>query len=274
MKKTKNIMAEYEAFLFRKELSAGTRQIYINQALLLLQFLDGREATKDNLILYKELLDSSHLAVPTQNLYITAINSFLKYSGCDDCMLRARRVQRKNSLHNVLNLEEYGKLLDYAVKSRRMKYYYIMKTLGITGIRISELRYFTVEGLNEEVLYVHNKGKTREIYLPDKLIKALREYCQSAGINNGTIFRGNKEVPISRIAVYKMFIKIADMTGVSKKKAHPHSFRHLFALTYLEQYGNLSELSDILGHSSLEITRIYTMSTAQEKRRRMNELDL
>lgn len=116
-------------------------------------------------------------------------------------------------------------------------------------------------------------GKTREVYLPEGLAADIKDYCNANSIRSGVIFRGNRQRPISRNAVYQMLIHFADMVGIDKEKAHPHSFRHLFAVTYMKQYANLTELADILGHSSLETTRIYTATTAEERRRRLEGLN-
>ena len=145
--------------------------------------------------------------------------------------------------------------------------------LVFTGIRISELAFLTVEVLSLGKFIVGNKGKTREVYLPAKLVVELKDYCKMEEIENGVIFKGNQQKAISRIAVYKMLVYMADMAGVEKKKAHPHSFRHLFAITYMKQYADLTKLADTLGHSSLETTRIYTTTTAEEKRSKLDGLD-
>lgn len=144
----------------------------------------------------------------------------------------------------------------------------------MTGIRIGELKFFTVEILEKQAIQVTGKKKTREVYLPDKLIRELKAYCSHAGIESGVIFRGRKGKPLNRVTVYNMFARLADMTGVPKEKVHPHNFRHLFALTYMENYANLFELADLLGHSSLETTRIYARSTMEKKRQRMDKLGL
>lgn len=267
-------MEEYRAYLFRKELSAGTEEIYVRQACMLLDFLNGRAITKEEMIAYKKYLSEKGLAVSTLNLYIVAANSYLKYAGHEDCRVKTQQIQRRQSLENIISMEEYRRLLAYAKESGREKYYYIMKTLALTGIRISELQFFTVEILDKEMIIVNNKGKSREVYLPDKLLKELRDYCSKEKIESGAIFKGNRTGQISRIGVYKMLARMAAQLGIAKEKVHPHSFRHLFAITYMNRYGNLSELSDILGHSSLETTRIYAATSIQEKRRKMEELGL
>ncbi len=271
MKDTKD-MREYAEYLFEKELSEGTISIYVRQAHLLLAYLDGRSITRKEMIQYKRHLGEKDRKVSTTNLYIVAVNSYLKYAGFAHCTIKTERLQKSRCLENVISMEEYRKMLSYAKESGRSKYYYILRVLVFTGIRISELSSLTVEVLSLGKFTVGNKGKTRVVYLAPKLIDELMEYCKMEKIQQGVIFTGKDRQPISRVAVYKMFIFLADMTGIEKKKAHPHSFRHLFAVTYMKQYADLTGLADILGHSSLETTRIYTATTAEEKRSRLNEL--
>ncbi len=266
-------LQKYADFLFQKELSEGTIRIYVRQAALLLDFLDGRPVTKKETIGYKKYLLSQNKKMTTVNLYIVAVNSYLKYAGYGNCTVKTERLQRSRCLENVINMEEYRHILSYAKESGRFKYYYIIRVLAFTGIRISELSFLTVEVLSLGKFMVGNKGRTRDVYLPAKLVVELKNYCKMEEIENGVIFKGNRQKAISRIAVYKMLVHLADMAGVEKKRVHPHSFRHLFAITYMKQYADLTELADILGHSSLETTRIYTTTTAEEKRSKLDRLE-
>lgn len=273
MEKTKEIKA-YAEYLKMEELAEGTRYMYLREAMQLWEYLAGRKITKSRMIEYKELLLQNGNAPSTVNLHIAAVNRYLRYMGKRDCTLKALRIQTRHSLENMLTLEEYKALLKYAKESGKEKYYLILRTLAMTGIRISELQFFTVEVLEKKVIMVTGKQKTREICIPENLIRELRIYLYENGIEDGHIFRGDKENAISRIAVYKMLVKMADMIGIEKGKVHPHSLRHLFAITYMEHYGNLFELADLLGHSSLETTRIYVRSTVEKKCQRINDLGL
>jgi len=268
----KGKLKEYEDYLFQKELSGGTISIYKRQAELLLTYLDGRPVTRKEMIAYKNHLIGQNRKVSTTNLHIVAANSYIKYAGYADCTIRTCRLQKNRCLENVISMEEYRRILLYTKESGRMKYYYIMKALAFTGMRVSELSFLTVEVLAAGKFAVDNKGKTRYIYLSTGLTEELSAYCREEKIESGVIFMGKNKNPISRIAVYKMLIHLADLAGIEKKKAHPHSFRHLFAVTYMNQYANLTELADLLGHSSLETTRIYTVTTAEEKRKRLDGL--
>lgn len=267
-------MKGYAEYLTENELSESTKEIYLREAGRLEKYMGKEEITKRRMLVYKGHLESFGYVPTTRNLQIVAVNRYLRYLGYSECTLKTNRMQGRQSLKNILTMEEYQRLLTYAKKSGREKYYAIMRTLAVTGIRIGELKYFTVEVLAQQMVQVTNKKKTREICLPDKLIEELRIYCYHTGIESGIIFRGREGKPIDRTTVYKMLRRMADMVGISKEKVHPHSFRHLFAITYMENYANLFELADLLGHSSLETTRIYARSTISEKRQRINELGL
>lgn len=264
----------YEEFLKQSDLSNYTRQVYLREAKKFVNYLNGQDVTKERTLQYKRSLQDKNLAPATINLYIIAVNRYLKYLECEQASVKTLRVQKKNSIENVINRKEYQKLLDYAKSSGRMKYYYIMKTLALTGIRVSELRYITVENLETGTMQVYNKGKIRDVYLPDILIRELKNFCKEEKKTDGIVFQGRGGDPINRITVYKMLAYLGDMVGIKKEKVHPHSFRHFFAVSYMERYGNLAELADLLGHTSIETTRIYTTSTVEEKRRKLNNLGL
>lgn len=269
-----NEMRMYAEYLLEAELSENTREVYLREAKSFLEFLGERKITKKETIEYKKHLLARGRKPSSINLYIVAVNRYLKFAGFENCMIKTEKLQKRHCPENIIDKEEYKKMLDYTKETGNNKYYCIMRTLALTGIRISELSDCTVEALAQGKFMTSNKGKQREVYLPDKLICNLLEYCELERIETGPIFMGNTGRAISRAAVYKMFVHIADMTGISKEKVHPHSFRHLFAVTYMEQYSNLFELADLLGHSSLEVTRVYTSSTVKEKRGRMNLLNL
>ena len=273
MKSTKELES-YADYLLQRELALQTRDIYLKQAENFLNFLGDRAVTKKETIAYKQLLLNQNHKISTINLHIVALNSYLKYAGCSEFSVKTIKVQNRMCPDNIITLEEYRNLLICAKESGRDKYYCIMRTLALTGIRVSELSGCTVESLKKGSFLIYNKGKNREIYLPDKLVAELSEYCIQEGICKGVIFRGNTGKSISRTAVYKMLTQLADYVGIPKYRAHPHSFRHLFAITYMQKYSNLFELADLLGHSSLETTRIYTTTTAEEKRKKINRLEL
>lgn len=255
----------YEEFLEESGLSHNTIILYVARAKEFLKTCKGWETDKRIIVQYVEQMQE-HYKPRTVNLYIISMNHYLKWSGYQEYTVRTRRIQAKRSLNNILSLQEYFLLLEHAKKTGRIKYYMIMKVLAGTGIRVSELGYFTIAAIKAGNVDVYNKGKTREIYIPESLSKLLLEYSREQQIEEGILFEGAKGRPISRNAVWQMLTKIAEEAGIDKRKANPHSFRHLFAKTYMNKYGNLAELGDILGHASLETTRIYTTSTVEENR--------
>ena len=264
----------YEEYLKQSELAEHTRQVYLREAEKFELYLSGEEITKERTMLYKQKLQDENLSPATINLYIIAVNRYLRFMECGNAAIRTLKVQRKCSLENVISRKEYHELLDYAKSSGRKKYYYIMRTLALTGIRVSELQYITVETLEDGRVQVYNKGKIRDVYLPDVLICELKTFCRDEKETDGTIFRGRGGEPINRVTVYKMIAYMGDMVGIKKEKVHPHSFRHFFAISYMERYGNLAELADLLGHTSIETTRIYTTTTVEEKCKKLNNLGL
>lgn len=184
-----NELKVYAEYLMECELAARTQEIYLQEAEKLEKYLQNDTITKKKLLGYKELLEASGYAITTLNQRIIAANRYLRYLGYEDCALKTNRLQSRQSLNHMLTKKEYQILLDYAKESGREKYYALMRTLAMTGIRIGELKFFTVEILEKRVIQVTGKKKTREIYLPDKLIQELKTYCSHAGIEGGVIFR-------------------------------------------------------------------------------------
>lgn len=271
---TKEKMDRYACYLIQKELAGNTRTVYLRQAKLFLEYVDGREITKEDTMAYKQKLIAGGKSPASINLYITALNCYLKYEGMEGCYIKTVRFRKNQCPDNIISAEEYQRMLLCARQCGYQKYYCIMRTLAVTGIRISELSGCTVEALHQGKLVICSKGRLREVYLPEKLVSELEGYCAEERIASGAVFLGNRNSPISRNAVYKMLVHMADMEEIPRQKVHPHSFRHLFAVTYMKQYADLPELADIMGHASLETTRIYTRNTSDERRKRMNELKL
>lgn len=262
----------YKQHLEERELSKSTIRTYMSCTKDFIKYLGRHKITKKVVMDYKNALLQKY-KIATVNLYIIAVNQFLCFVGEEGCTVKTGKRQRRQSIDNVITEQDYKILLEYASETGREKYYLIMKTLAMTGIRVSELRYITVDTLARGYTQVNNKGKIREIYLPDNLIRQIYTYCNKEKITKGVIFRGNKDAPISRTAVWQMLKHMADMVGINKEKVYPHSFRHFFALSYMNRFSNIFELADILGHSSLETTRIYTTASIEQKRKRMGELE-
>lgn len=263
----------FEEYLHSIDLSVHSISLYSSQARKFENYLNGRCITADLLKDYINILTETH-SPGTINTYIIAINHYLKWKGCIQFKRKTRKIQKKQSLDNVLSKEEYQTLLSYAKESGREKYYLIMRVLAGTGMRISELLSMTVDMIRNNQIIVYNKSKYREIYIAESLKTEILKYCENKRITTGYIFKGRKTETMNRHSIWEMLKKLADMTGVPQEHVYPHSFRHLFAKTYMMKYGNIAELASLLGHSSLEVTRIYTLTSAAEKRKEIEQLGL
>lgn len=228
---------------------------------------DG-EITKDDVLLFKKVISEGKYKPRSINSYIVAVNKFLKWCGNEDMKVKKLKMQQKNSIDNIISISDYKRLLRFAKKMNYEDIYMIMKIIATTGIRISELRFFTVEGIKSFYIHVRNKGKDRDIILTQELARELRRYCRDNNIKSGRIFN------LGDVAIWRKLKKIAGAARVNKEKVHAHSFRHLFAKEFMAEYNNALELADILGHSSLETTRIYTRSTNEEKRKKLEHMKL
>lgn len=234
---------------------------------------DSAEITKSHVLQYKTYICSGIYKTSSINSYIIAINKYLKWVGEPALTVKIIKQQRKSSLEDVVNRSDYKRLLRYAKKIGAIDIYYIMRVLASTGIRIDELKFITVNSLKLSYIRVNNKGKEREISIPQDLVRDLKKYCLSTGTKSGYVFQSSiKNNIVCKSTVWRKMKKIAGLARVNKSKVHAHSFRHLFAKEYMAKYNNAIELADILGHSSLETTRIYTRSTSFEKRKKIETL--
>lgn len=266
-------LAAYEKQMKIDELSERTIKKYLFDVK---QWLDSQDKkiNMESMLAYKQSLTKTY-AVSSVNSKLISVNRYLKWLKYDELILKTQRMQPKTDIENIISKEEYSRMLDFAKRTNRMKMYYVMRTIAMTGIRIGELKYITVSALENGRAEVYNKGKYRMIYISRTLSEELLEYCKACGIAEGIVFHGrNKGNNISAVGVWKNMKSIAEKSNVPSEKAYPHSLRHLFAKTYMEKVGDVTELSDLLGHSRLETTWIYTRTTSEEKRRRLERLDL
>lgn len=268
-------LREFITELKYAEKSPNTLKKYECNILVFIGFLSGEKIiTKDDVLSFKQTLIELKFKTSTINSYIIAVNKYLKWLGCGELVVKQLKQQRKGSLEEVISLIDYKRMLRFAKALNRMDIYFIMKILVMTGIRISELRFFTVESLKTNYILVTNKGKERSIILRQDLVRELRKYCRENNIKTGYIFPGQaKGKMIHESTIWRNMQKIAGSAKIKKIKIHAHSFRHLFAKLFLEEYpNNITELADILGHNSLETTRIYTRTTNAEKRSKMERI--
>lgn len=270
-----NSVAEFVMDLKINEKSANTIKNYKQGIKHFIDALpDDCEITKAHTLGYKEQLLNSSYKPSTISSYIVAMNKYLKWLGVPDLRVKQLKLQRKSSLADVLTPDEYKRLLRKARANGQADTYLIMKVLANTGIRIAELKYFTVENLKSNYLQINNKGKIRTVPIRQDLARELRKYCRDRNIREGTIFPGkNKGKQLAVSTIWRRLQRLAGELKIKKTKIHPHSFRHLFARQFLKENSNgLAELADILGHESLETTRIYLVSTDAEKKRKLEDL--
>lgn len=265
---TNEEIKRFEHYLIFQEKSEATVRKYVLAIERLAGFLGSRDVTKELLIIYRKKLEES-LKAQTINGVISAINSWLTFSGKEELKLKHLKVQRRIFLSEERELkpEEYRRLLRTARDTGKNQLYMIMLTLGGTGIRISELKFITLENVRVGRADIHMKGKCRTIILQKKLCRKLLKYAKAADIRTGILFRTRTGRALNRSNICRAMKSICPAAGVAPEKVFPHNFRHLFAREFYAVEKDLSHLADILGHSNIETTRIYVaVSTASQER--------
>lgn len=259
-----------------QERSPATIQKYRRDVAKLAAFAGEEITDKATLIAFKQHLLRQGYAAVSVNSILTAVNQYLRFCGFTDWQLRFLRVQRQifRSRDRELNSREYQRLIEQAQQSGNERLSLLVQTLGATGIRISELRGITVEAIRKGQALIRLKGKTRVVLLPRKLCRRLLAYCGKRKISSGQVFVTRTGRPLDRSNIWRMLKKLAQNARVGTKKVFPHNLRHLFAVTYYKKYKDVVRLADILGHSSIDTTRIYTARSGGEQRRQIEELCL
>lgn len=266
-------LSDFQKHLIQEEKSNITIEKYIHDVKDFYIFVNNRVLTKDVVIEYKTQLTEKY-AVRSVNSKLASINSFLMFLGRQDCKVKSLKLQREtySSEEKELTKAEYLRLLQAAKNNPRL--HLIIETICGMGIRVSELKYFTVEGVENGTVTVNCKGKTRSILVPSKLRKLLLRYAKLNKINEGIIFRTRSGKPVNRSNIWSEMKKLCKSANVNPKKVFPHNLRKLFARTFYGIEKDIAKLADILGHSSIDTTRIYIMTTGTEHRRRIDRLGL
>lgn len=248
--------------LYMEEKSQATMNKYRHDINVFLDFLDGMEVDKEVVIRYKENLRRKY-QVSSANSMLAALNNFLKFLGWDECCVKALKTQRTlfHDTERYLSRGDYQCLLKTAEKEN-IRLARIMETICTTGIRISELNFVTVEALIQGRVEITNKGKTRTLFLAPGLNIKLAEYCRERGIINGPVFITSGGNPLNRSNIWSDMKRLCKKANVDARRVFPHNLRHLFACTYYEMEKDLVHLADLLGHSNIETTRVYTKAPA------------
>lgn len=274
MKLTVNNIKEFVDFLCREEKSAATQEKYLRDVRSFSVYADGREITKELVVAWKKKLVEIGYAVRSINSMLASINSLLDFLDLPNCKVKNIRTQRQTycAEDKELTKAEYLRLLEASKKNEQLNL--LIQTICSTGIRVSELRYFTVEAVRRGEIVIDCKGKTRTILVPGKLKSILLNYAKRRGITEGTIFVTRTGKPLNRSNIWSAMKKLCESAGVKASKVFPHNLRKLFARTFYGIEKDIAKLADILGHSSINTTRIYIMTTGTEHRRKIERLGL
>lgn len=266
----------YRQHLIEEEKSRATVEKYIRDIWRFYRFLaPGQSVTKELIINYKQRLLDDY-KIRSANSMLVSINCFFTFLGWTDFRIKTFKYQQELMVEAERELlkEEYQRLLETAKKMGKTRLYYILQTICATGIRISELPFITFEAVQAGQAQVNLKGKTRTVILPKKLCRELLTYCKHRGITGGHLFITRTGKPVDRSNVWREMKQLSEAANVNTKKAHPHSLRHLFARTYYQMYQNIVHLADVLGHSSINTTRIYTSVSRNEHEKVLNRMNL
>lgn len=267
-------IADFGKYLICAEKSTATVEKYVRDVKSFSEFAGNSAVTKEIVMGWKMHLIDSGYAATSVNSMIASINSFLVYMKWEDCRVRSIRLQRQIYCpeEKDLSKEEYMRLLRASDHKPVLKL--IMQSICSTGIRVSELAFFTVEGIKSGEITINCKGKIRRILIPSKLRNMLLEYAGKNGIGKGCIFVGKNKRPLSRTYIWAMMKSLCERAGVDPKKVFPHNLRKLFAKTFYFKERDIALLADVLGHTSINTTRIYIMGTGNEHRLKIEKLDL
>ncbi|MCI8542139.1 MAG: tyrosine-type recombinase/integrase [Lachnospiraceae bacterium] len=271
----KTDMGRFENRLRSEEKSRATIEKYVRDAKAFAAFLGNAPVTKEAVIRYKGHL-AERYAVASANSMLAAVNSFLRFLECADCVVRTFKIQKAvfRSRELELSRDEYVRLVEAAKRRGNLRLCLVMQTICATGIRISELPFVTVEALYTRRARVSLKGKTRMVILPMELCRELKRYAKSGGIQSGSIFITRGGRPMDRSNILHAMKALCKEAGVEEGKVFPHNLRHLFAVTYYNVEKDICHLADLLGHSNINTTRIYTLISCEMQEQRLGRLGL
>ena len=269
-------IAAYRNYLKEEERTAGTVDKYLRNVGLFAQWLDGRTITKELAAEWKGHLLARGYAPVTVNAMLSALNGFFRFAGWEECRVKFLRIQRRafREQSRELKREEYTRLLETARAQGRERLELLLETIGGTGIRVSEVRYITVEAAKAGRAEISLKGKIRTILLPGKLCRKLLKYAKKQQTASGEIFLTGDGTGISRHQIWREMKRLCTAANVEPSKVFPHNLRHLFAATFYRATRDIVKLADVLGHSSINTTRIYLLTTGAEHARQLERLGL
>ena len=273
---TEKIIGDFSCYLKSEEKSENTIGKYLRDVQAFFTYIGGAAVTKEAVIAYKNKLLAESYVVRSVNSMLASLNSLFAFLGWTDCRVKSIKLQRQIYCpeEKELTKAEYMRLVNAAKQKGNERLNLILQTICGTGIRVSELQFITVEAVKNGEAIVSLKGKTRSVFIVKELQKKLLRYAAEQGISSGTIFITRTGRPMSRTNIWREMKGLCEQAGVNPKKVFPHNLRHLFARVFYGIEKDIAKLADILGHSSINTTRIYIISTGDEHRRRMENMRL
>ncbi len=269
------LLVGYESWLYENEKGKGTIKRYRACLARFVRFLGGKPVSKDLVIRWKEML-KEELSPSTVNGFLAAVNSLLRYAGWEDCVVKFLKVKYRLFCQEEKELtrEDYRRLVLAAKAEGNERLALLIQTVCATGIRISELGNITVEAARRKTALADCKGKVRQIFLPAGLCELLLEYAKKRNIHEGMIFITRNGRKLDRSNIWRDMKRTAALAGLGQEKVFPHNLRHLFARSFYSQEKDMLRLADLLGHSSIATTRIYTMESGENHARQLEKMDL
>lgn len=274
---TEELLEQYRVHLFEEEKSSATITKYLSDLRRLMGFADGVELTKERMIRYKEyLMNEKQYKSSSINSYLVAANRFFSFMGWFDLRVKTVRVQRSVFIpeERELTKAEFQRLVKAAQELGKHKLAMVIQTLCATGMRVSEIQFLTVAAVEKGRVTVYNKGKERVILIQRSLRMRLLAYIKKYGIRSGRVFCTANEKPLERSYIWREMKKLSRRAGVKESKVFPHNLRALFARTYYAVFKDIAKLADLLGHSSIETTRIYTKTSGSRHQKQLDKLKL
>lgn len=267
---------QFEKHLISDEKSKATIEKYIRDVKALFNYVKGQHLTKEVVIAYKNMLIAEQYAVRSINSMLSSINSLFDYLEWNELKVKNIKIQHQIFCpeEKELKQEDFRKLVQSAERKKNDRLSMIIQTIGGTGIRISELSSFTVEAVRTGTVIITCKGKNRKVLIIKKLREKLLLYAKRHNITHGQIFLTKSGKPIDRSNIWREMKALCKDTGINPKKVFPHNIRHLFARMFYKIEKDIAKLADILGHSSINTTRIYIISTGEEHRKQLELMRL
>lgn len=269
-------ICRFSRHLHDLEYAPGSIEKYLRDLTAFQHWLAGRTVTQREIAAWKEYLCSLGCRSETVNTKLSALNRFFAFQGWSGLRARYYRIQRRffRSTEREMTREDYGRLLSTAEGMGKTRLALLMETICATGIRVSEVKYITLEALRAGRAEISLKGKVRTILIPGKLCRKLERYAKKQNIATGEIFLTRRGKGLSRRQIWAEMKALCARAGVAASKVFPHNLRHLFARTFYRASRDVAQLADVLGHSSIETTRIYLLSTGANHTRQLERLGL